>query len=71
MLIDYIRPSKPIWNAIIDQFNRTYCEDVLDMHLFRDLDEAREATGRGIPGYDEVRPHDASGPHFAQRVRGS
>ncbi len=42
VMLEFIRPDKPMQNAFIERFNRTYRTEILDFYLFRTLNEARE-----------------------------
>lgn len=59
IFIQYIQPGKPAQNAYIERFNRTYREAVLDMYLFRDIEEVQDITDNWIKHYNEERPHEA------------
>lgn len=61
MKLVHIQPGKPAQNAIVERFNRTYREDVLDMYLFRNLGELRDKTAQFLETYNNVRPHEALG----------
>lgn len=41
VVLDFIEPGRPMQNGFIEQFNRSYREAVLDMYVFRTLDEVR------------------------------
>lgn len=57
--IRYIQPGKPNQNGLIERFNRTYREEVLNCYLFEDLNQAREITADWLIKYNEQRCHDA------------
>lgn len=54
-----IQKGSPQQNAIVERFNRTYREDVLDANLFVSLDHARELTMKWCWEYNHEREHES------------
>ena len=54
-----IQKGSPQQNAIIERFNRTYREDVLDASLFNSLDHARDLTVKWLWEYNHEREHQS------------
>ena len=54
-----IQKGKPQQNAIIERFNKTYREDVLDANIFRDIAGLEEITGLWMHEYNNERPHQS------------
>ena len=59
--IQHIQPGKPAQNAFIERFNRTYREEVLDMHLFHDISHVQAITDEWLVKYNSERPHESLG----------
>jgi putative transposase len=57
--LHYIQPGKPTQNSYIERFNRSYRQDVLDVHLFEDLMQVRMYTEDFIDDYNVHRPHES------------
>lgn len=59
--LEFIRPGKAMENGFIEGFNGSYREAVLDMYVFRTLEEVREQTESWIREYNEERPDETLG----------
>ena len=59
VLLEFIKPGKPMQNGFIERFNRSYREAVLDMFVFQSLSEVREQTEKWLREYNEERPHES------------
>lgn len=59
--LEFIKPGKPMQNGYVERFNKTYRTEVLNMYVFRTLNEVREITDDWIREYNEERPHESLG----------
>lgn len=57
----YIQPGKPTQNAYIERFNRTARHEWLDLHLFKNIEQAQELATQWLWTYNNERPHTAIG----------
>lgn len=55
--INYIQPGKPAQNGLIERFNRSFREDVLDMNWFESLEEVKKLSNIWVEKYNHQRPH--------------
>lgn len=46
VILECIKPGKPVQNAFIERFNRTNWTEKLDFYLFRTLNKLREIMER-------------------------
>lgn len=56
-----IPKASPQQNAIIERFNRTYREDVLDANILFSVEHAQQLTDEWLIEYNTVREHEALG----------
>jgi putative transposase len=57
----YIQPGKPTQNSLVERFNRTFREDVLDSYMFDSLSQARKYANAWAWMYNNERPHSSLG----------
>lgn len=56
-----IQKGKPQQNAIVERFNKTYREDILDANLFYSIEQAQELTNHWVYEYNNERQHESLG----------
>jgi putative transposase len=56
-----IQKGSPQQNAIIERFNRTYREDVLDANIFHSIEHAQQLTDEWTTEYNTLREHESLG----------
>lgn len=54
-----IQKGKPQQNAVVERFNRTYREDILDSEIFSSIQHAQEITDNWVKDYNSNRPHES------------
>ena len=70
----YIKPGSPWENGFIESFNGKFRDECLNMHLFRNVQDAKEIVDHWCKDYNEYRPHSSLGyltpSEFAARASG-
>ena len=61
VVLDFIRPGKPVDNHYIESFNGRLRDECLNTHLFFDLEDAQEKLDEWRNDYNFVRPHGTLG----------
>ena len=57
--LEFIEPGKPTQNSYVERFNRTYRDEILNMYVFKTLNEVRNLTESWLTQYNEERPYDS------------
>lgn len=57
--IKYTQPGSPTQNGYIERFNGSYRRGVLDVYIFRTIDQVKQITNNWMKNYNTMRPHDA------------
>jgi putative transposase len=70
--ISYIQPGRPMQNAYIERFNKTYRDEVLDAYLFENLEELRILSEEWMRIQNKEIPHgslnDLTPQEFAEKA---
>jgi putative transposase len=59
--LDFIRPGKPIENAICESFNGKFRDECLNENCFLDINHARAIIEDWRDDYNRRRPHSSLG----------
>ncbi len=55
--LKFIQPGKPTQNPYIERFNGTFRFEVLNAHLFENLEDAQDISFQWMHDYNHERPH--------------
>lgn len=59
VMIHYIQPGKPAQNGFVERFNKSFRTEILDITLFRHLQEVRAISREWMISYNTERPHES------------
>ena len=57
--LEFIQPGRPIQNPFVESYNGRMRDELLNLHWWRSVAEAREAAQMFREDFNEVRPHSA------------
>jgi putative transposase len=57
--LTYIQPGKPTQNSLVERFNRTFRQEVLDCYMFSSIKEANMLEQAWMWMYNNERPHSS------------
>jgi putative transposase len=57
--LEFIQPGKPIQNPFVESYNGRMRDELLNLHWWRSVAEARDAVQTFREDFNEVRPHSA------------
>ncbi len=57
--LEFIQPGKPMQNAVMESYNGRMRDELLNLHWWRSIAEARDALDAYRQDFNEVRPHSA------------
>lgn len=61
VVLDFIQPGKPVQNAVMESYNGRMRDELLNLHWWRGIAEARDAIAAYRQDFNEERPHSALG----------
>src|SRR6476660_9343338 len=61
VVLEFIRPGKPMENGYIESFNGKFRDECLNSHWFTSLADARHTIEEWRCDYNEQRPHSSLG----------
>lgn len=59
--LEFIKPGNPTQNSYVERFNRPFRDEILNMYVFKTLNEVRELSENWMRQYNEERLHDPLG----------
>ena len=57
VVLDFIQPGKPVQNAVVESYNGRMRDELLNLHWWRSIAEARDAIDAYRQDFNEVRTH--------------